>query len=85
MKAVTVGDMIAYLERLPKETKVRLSIGDHYSRYGESASFMDFNMDGGIWNHTRNGDWITLNASLDNIEPHFEGEVVKYPKITFRK
>ena len=86
MKDVTVGDMIAYLERLPKDTKVRLSVGDYYSRYGEEATFMDFSMEGGIWNHFYNdAGWITLKANLNTQKPYYDGDVEKHPKITFRK
>lgn len=85
MKDVTVGEIIAYLETMPKDTKVRISVRDYYSQYGSSAHFMDFSMESGIWNHNISGGELTISAFLDNKQPYSDDEVVKYPKITFRK
>lgn len=83
----TVEEVIAYLETLPKDAEVKLSIKDHYSTHGETATLMDFDMTTTIWNHTYNKDcnWLTLNAHIDTKKPFFDGEVEKFPKITFRK
>ena len=82
---ITVKEMIAYLERLPEDTEVVLSVRDHYTTYGQTAHFHDFSMEGGIWNHPTRDNQLTIVASLDTQRPMTSNEVEKYPKITFRK
>ena len=86
MNNPTVKDMIKYLERLPEDTTVSLSISDHYSTYGQSAKLLDFDMDSTLWNHPLNSDLhnLTLMAYLDNGITG-NGEVIKHPKIVFIK
>lgn len=86
-KNPTVAEIIAYLERLPKDAEVRLSINDHYSTHGASASLMDFDMSSGVWNHSYNKDtnWVTLEAHINSQKPMTSDDIERFPKIMFRK
>lgn len=87
MKLKELKKIIDHLVKIRKygEKEVRMEIKDYYSRYGEDGNFiMSANvLEQGIWTGIRsNENMITFTTSIDKKKVN---DIMKYPKITFRK
>ena len=78
-KNPTIAEIIAYLEKFPKDTEVVLSVKDYYSSYGVDSKFENFDTASVIWNHRIN---LFGQLALNVVVNKKEG---KRPKITFIK
>lgn len=86
-KNPTVEEIIAYLDKLPKDAEVKLSVKDSYSALGTSATFVDFDINNKILNHAYDieDNCVILDANLDTQKPITPADVEKFPNITFKK
>jgi hypothetical protein len=84
-----VSELKALLASIDDDYEIQLNVGDYYTaRDGHTAHFIKYEPQSSISSsHVRNNDakLLTLNCQLDNQADDYEGKIIKYPKVTYRK